>query len=79
MYGELYVHHQDGKHTYLVCALVCNFNSSKESNMHSVRPLLLCVVIIWEKIEGHMLSGLQYMSNNDSMSLWKWWCDQLRL
>ena len=50
MYGELYAHHKDGKHTYLVSALVCDFNSSKESNMHSVRPLLLCVVIIWEKL-----------------------------
>ena len=50
MYGELYMYDQDGKHAYLVCAFVCDFNSSEESNMHKVRPLLLCIVIIWEKL-----------------------------
>ena len=50
MYRGFYVLHKDGKHAHIVRAIVWDLKTSEDRKMYSVRPLLLCIVIIWEEL-----------------------------
>ena len=50
MYRGSNILHKDGIHAHIVCAFVWDLKTTEDIKMYNVRPLLICIVILWEEL-----------------------------